>query len=410
MTKHILDTIDPVVIGERLTDARRARRMTQHDAAASLGVARTTIVAMEKGIRRPRAAELLHLAQLYGRQVSDFVRPQPRPVTDGFVIQFRSAAGPSTAVPDAEREADSRRFERLCRSYVELEALLGTPLPRRPPPTYDTSGAPPDAAGQEVAAAERNRLNLGDSPLHDPWGVLETDAGLRIFVFPFQSRQIAGMFVYTDELGGCIAVNANHPEDKRRMTLAHDYWHFLTDRFRPDIALVGGQRRLRDRERAAEAFARNFLLPATGLTLRFQTIRRAKDGIVTPADLLGLTALYGVSVQALTWRLEELELVPFGTWDALKDRGFQPRKARAIAGIPELEPARSVLPLRYELLAIQAYEQDLLSMDELARYLDTDVIGARQRVEDLTGTRYFEDGDLRQLSLDLTSPLIASHP
>jgi Zn-dependent peptidase ImmA (M78 family) len=213
------------------------------------------------------------------------------------------------------------------------------------------------------------------------------------------------MFVYTDELGGCIAVNANHPEDKRRMTLVHDYWHFLTERFRPDITLDGTQRRLSHVERAAEAFARNFLMPATGLTRRFQAMKRTKDGPMTPADLLALAAMYGVSFQALCWRLEELGLLPAGTWEALKDRGFQVQKARAIVGIPELTPVRSVLPLRYEALAVEAYEKELLTMEELAQYLQTDIVGARERVEELTGAHFVADGEWRHVALDLATPL-----
>jgi transcriptional regulator with XRE-family HTH domain len=101
--KHILDTIDPAVVGERLAEARRARHLTQQHVADELDVARTTSVAMEKGERRPRPGELLHLARLYGRQVSDFVRPRPSQVEGGFVVQFRAARGPTDIVPAAER-------------------------------------------------------------------------------------------------------------------------------------------------------------------------------------------------------------------------------------------------------------------------------------------------------------------
>ena len=86
MDTHVLNTIDPTVIGERLADARRARRLTQQQAAEELGVARTTITAMEKGDRRPRASELVKLAQLYGRPVGDFVR-----AGDGVAAELRRA-------------------------------------------------------------------------------------------------------------------------------------------------------------------------------------------------------------------------------------------------------------------------------------------------------------------------------
>ena len=53
MVDNPLLSVDPAVIGERLAVARRARGLTQQQAAEALGVGRTTITAMEKGERRP---------------------------------------------------------------------------------------------------------------------------------------------------------------------------------------------------------------------------------------------------------------------------------------------------------------------------------------------------------------------
>ena len=56
--------LDPVEVGRRLRIARETAGMTQAHAAASIDVARTTLVAMEKGQRAARTAELLPLAKL----------------------------------------------------------------------------------------------------------------------------------------------------------------------------------------------------------------------------------------------------------------------------------------------------------------------------------------------------------
>ena len=49
-------------LGRRLKDARAEAGKTQDQAAQYLGVARTTITAIEKGERRLRSGELLQLA------------------------------------------------------------------------------------------------------------------------------------------------------------------------------------------------------------------------------------------------------------------------------------------------------------------------------------------------------------
>ena len=90
MNTNILDTIDMREMGKELQQARIKRGMTQEDAAKVIDVARTTITAIEKGERRIKAGELIKLAQAFGRQVSDFVRPAPK--IEGSALRYRQAA------------------------------------------------------------------------------------------------------------------------------------------------------------------------------------------------------------------------------------------------------------------------------------------------------------------------------
>jgi Zn-dependent peptidase ImmA (M78 family) len=360
---------------------------------------------MEKGDRRPRASELVALARLYAQPVRDFVQPEPKTATPGFLIQFRSARGAQTGERASAREADIRQFEQLCRWYAELEEMLGAPLPRRYPPVYDVSRTPPERAAEEVAASERNRLGLGDGPIGDLWGMLETDIGLRVFSLKMADSRIAGMFLYSEDYGGCMAINANQPEERRRMSAVHEYAHFLTNRANPEITILNSYKRAPESERFADAFARVFLMPASGLSRRFEAIRRAKTSPITPGDVLALSHLFGVSVNAMTWRLEELKLLPAGTWERLRALGFKPNEARNILGLPPLAGAPA-LPLRYQMLAVQAYEDERLTEGQLAERLLTDRIGARERVLDLTmQAQPLESGDWQQVPLDLTTAL-----
>lgn len=406
MENRAMMTVDPKVVGERLALARRARGLTQLQAAEALGVARTTITAIEKGDRPPRASELYTLARLYGRQLGDLVRPLREGETPAFVVQFRAALAGESAAAESKRAQDIQRFESFCRWYVELEQMLDAPLPMRYPEEYDIAGTNPERAAEAVATAERNRLGLGDGPLGDLWSLLEGDVGLRIFTFPMHDIRIAGKFVASSDLGGCIAVNANHPRERQRWTLAHEYWHFLTDRFRAEISVLRSGR-VPATERAADAFARHFLMPASGLTRRFLNVKQARNGPITPADVLTLAHLYGVSTQAMTLRLEELDLLKPGTWNSLKAKGFKPDEARKLVALPEREPPRSALPFRYETLAARAFAEALISEGQLARMLDTDrisaVLLANERSRDEQAT---EPGEWRQVPIDLGRALI----
>ena len=65
MEKRILQQFDPKILGGRLQEARKACGFTQQAVADHLGMARTTLVAIEKGERRVTPDELIKLAAFY---------------------------------------------------------------------------------------------------------------------------------------------------------------------------------------------------------------------------------------------------------------------------------------------------------------------------------------------------------
>ncbi len=408
MPIHVLDIIDPSALGAQLMEARKARRLTQQVVADALGVSRTTVVAMEKGDRRPRPGELVQLAAFYGRQVGDLMREAAEPPRESFVVQFRAARTPNSAERDEKRETDIREFEVLCRDYVELERLTKSSLSRRYPDVYDVSQSDPERAAEEVTLSERNRLGLGDGPIGDLWGILEADVGMRIFAQGYSDSGLAGLFVFTEEYGGCISVNLHHAEPRQRWIAAHEYGHFLTNRYRPEITVLQTYRRVPESQRFADAFARHFLMPSSGLTRRFQAMKRSKASPVNPADVLSLAHLYQVSVTAFMLRLEELRLISLGSWDRLRNAGFKPNEARRLLGLGHVPQGRSALPFRYEALAVRAYVTEKLSLERLANLLRTDRVGAREKVEDLTQRQFFDDGEIYELSLDFDTELTST--
>ena len=103
----------------------------QQDAADHIGVARTTMIAIEKGDRLIQPDELVRLATLYGRDVHELLR-QREPLTD-LTVQFRTALT-QRGLDAPETVAVIAELQQLSEDYLELEDLRGTPLPRRYPP------------------------------------------------------------------------------------------------------------------------------------------------------------------------------------------------------------------------------------------------------------------------------------
>lgn len=402
MQDHVLQTIDPRVLGRRLQEARKALGLTQQDVAKELGLARTTVTAIEKGERRVQPAELLQLARIYGRSVSDLVRK--REVVEEFAVQFRVPLA-QAGRHQAELSPAIEELQRLCEDYLELEKLCGSPLTRAYPPQYSIEGVSPEEAAEDIASAERNRLGLGDGPILLLREILENDVGLRIF-YPRLPSLIAGMFSDTEKLGGCIAINFVHPEERRRWSLAHEYSHFLTNRFRPEISVMFVYERVPASERFADAFAGAFLLPTNGLRRRFHELWRLRKGNIALADLCRFAYYYFVPVEALTRRLEALDLLLSGTWDRLRDSGFKVREAQTILGLQPHPQADHPLPPRYRYLAAEVYQRGDLTEGQLARFLRTDRVEARRLVQELTHhPDVSEEGKITMISINLARNL-----
>jgi len=376
-----IPSIDPRVLGQRLAEARKARGKTQEEAAAFLGYSRPTLIAIEKGDRIPKAAEVLKLAGFYGKTLHDLVRSNT-PI--GSLAPHLRAAVNLPAATSNELDVPIEELSRFAEDYRDLEQLVREPMPVNYP-----SEVPLPARvniqeyAEDVAMRERRRLGLGDQPIYNLRGILENDVGLRIFYGKLPSR-LAGMYAYVAELGYCMFINSQHPLERRRLSTAHEYAHFLRNRHQPGVDTLEPVARKTADERFAEAFALSFLMPAAGVRRQFHEIV-ASAGDFQVADLCRLSSYYAVSVQAMTLRLEQLGLIPHGTWDLLSEKGFRPRSATQTLELPKA-PGESAAPFpeRYKFLAVEAYEQALISEAQLARLLRCDIVAAREIVADCT--------------------------
>ena len=366
----------PKKIGTRLRRAREARGLTQGEAAKSLGVARTTLLAIEIGNRQVRPDELLHLSGMYGRTLNELIGE--REIVSDFPSQLPvSRLAKSVGEAEAELSEAVHRFQSLCEDYLFLETTIGVSLHRDYPPEYPIMQGRPEQSGQDAATAERNRLGLGDGPIPDLRRVLEDEVGLRVFAMPLPSK-VAGLFAYNEVLGGCIAVNELHPPERRQWSLGREYGRFLTARHKADIAPLQPSSRPNAFERCAEAFAGAFLMPATGLQRRFNQAAREAGGVVTPVEIMRLAIAYHVSFQTMTIRLEEMRHLPKGTWKRLTGNGFKVREVQMPTDRQIEGKTGSGLPVRYQLMACRAFEDGKITESHFARLLHLDRMEARE--------------------------------
>lgn len=393
-TANILDSIDPRRLGDLLQQARKKMGMTQADAARVINAARTTLVAIEKGERRLKPNELIQLARAYGRSVSDFVRPTP--AIEPFEVQFR-AVYHRQEQEELQISPVIEHFEQLCRNYLELEQIMDAPMTRTYPPEYRCNTLPLEAAAENIALAERQRLGLGDGPLPQLRDILELNVGIRVFYLKMPPKY-SEIYSYDPQLGACMAINQNHYEERRRWSMAHGYLHFLAHRHKPVLDFDGQYQRRPESEQLAESFPKYFLMPTSGLLRRFNDMSSV-HGKFTTTNLFTLANYYGVSLEALALRMEGMALLRTGTWDRLRDRGIKVRKVQQDLGLQETAHRSDQLPVHYQHLAIDALEQGKITEGRFADFLEVDRLEARRIAEELRNHSSGIDDEIISLEL-----------
>jgi Zn-dependent peptidase ImmA (M78 family)/DNA-binding XRE family transcriptional regulator len=366
--------LNPAEIGERLRLAREAAHINQANAAVAINVARTTLVAIEKGERRVKIDELQKLASLYGSSVNGLLRQEA--IHIDLQPRFRKLSKGS----DARAGQAVKLMSDLAKAEVELENLLGVRRAANYPPERPILPGDVRVQAEQDATELRQWLGLGSSPIADIVTLLEMDVGARVYVRRIDSK-ISGVFAFDPALGPCILLNANHPRERRRQSAGHEIGHLVSTRRLPEILHLGETENSRE-ERYANAFGRAFLAPSRAVVQKFQQVTAGADRL-TRRHIILLSHFFGISREATVRRLEELRLTKPGTWDWFESNGkITDEQARQVLGDliqPDDVKVEADRPttIKINLLAAEAYRRGLLSEGQLARLLHLDRLELR---------------------------------
>jgi transcriptional regulator with XRE-family HTH domain/Zn-dependent peptidase ImmA (M78 family) len=378
---------DPQALGQRLRQARELRRLTQQAVANRMRMVRTTLVNIEKGLRRVSESELRAFLELYEVTPESF-SSDPNPDLS-FAVAFRSFDGTdetSSSEESAELLAAAAELTQIARDFLSLENRSGLRMPRPEIPRYQfTPGVPSVHIAEEIATAERTRLGLGDGPLSDPRGVLESEVGVRVCLLPMPAS-VSGGFAAGDRLGDWIAVNAGLSPEARNQSLGYSLGHLLQTRY--TVQAEQGLPADPD-DRFLRAFAAAFLMPADGLSRRFNRLLRAASGQMTVGLVCGLADLYRLPVRMVVERLEAIHRLRAGTWNAVK---------KEIVSVTTVSPATPELPRQFVFLVVNAYLRSLIKAGNLTELLRLDLPNALEVVARFSN--HPVDGGPDRLQLD----------
>ena len=365
-------------IGRRLRTVRESARLRQSDAAEQIQVARTTLVAIEKGSRRVRSEEIHKLARLYGVSVNAILRREA--VHLDLAPRFRKLPKSS----EQAREDAAQLLNKLVSAEVEMENVLGVPRKQQYPRERPIRPGDVAVQAEEDAQELRSWFGLGSGPVLDMVPFLELQVGMRVYVRRV-AGSISGLFAYTEATGACVLLNANHPMGRIAQTGAHELGHLITSREEPELLVEQDASRSRE-EQYASAFARSFLTPRRAVSQRFEEITAGQSHL-TRRHVILLAHAFAVSREAIVRRLEDLRLVRRGTWDWYQENGgiTDAQSDEVIGRPPEawwMQPAaRGCVPQRLALLVREAWTRDLYSEGQLANLLDLGRVEVRELLE-----------------------------
>lgn len=334
------------MVGHRLKQLRLARNLSLEALAAEMGgiVTKQAISKYENGRAQPSPVVMTKLASVLRVKAAYFFR---EPTINLEFIAYRR----SPALRKREKERVKSIVEQALEYRIRLQELSGQ---------FDESMIPirkwkvNDLEDTEKAAEElREHWELGLAPISNVCDTLE-DHGLAVLTVE-ASEKFDGIsaIAYDDERRVKAVATVTRRDidgERQRLNLTHELGHIVLD-IPKEI----------DEEQAAFRFGAAFLAPSKRV---FDEVGE-KRALIQVAELLLLKKQFGLSMQALVYRLHELGVITnsyYRDWWPLFDNyGWRTREPEAL---PYEEPhwlRRTTLRLLSEGLISQGDAERMLS-------------------------------------------------
>lgn len=327
----------PGFIGERLYEARTARRMTAPTLADILGISRAAISQYENNQATPNPEVMSRIALVLNVPHSYFLTQYER---SEAMVFFRS----QTATIRMARESAKMRLNWLSQVVMPLQEQMRFPPVKIPSFTIPSDPSLIDQPLIEKAATYTRRFwGMGDGPISNVVWLLENNGAI-ITRGEIEEPYMDSFCRFgPDEGAPLIYLNADKSSAVRsRFDAAHELGHIILHRHIPE-GYWSNESRIAMRERQAHKFAGAFLLPAK--TFSADVMVPMLEGFVP------LKRKWLVAIQAMLVRCMDIGLISEDhsnrLWRSLSRRGWRIHEPLDDELIPERP---KLLPKAIELL------------------------------------------------------------
>ena len=341
----------PEIIGTRIRALRKRRGLSQDRLAQLFGFKdRQTVSAIETGVRRVTATELMLAAERLGASLEYFTDPFR---LDGEAkFSWRQSGVGRRELDDYERKASQ-----WVGAYRALAAQIGRPAPlmRRTLSLTRTS-----RFEDAMQAGERfsNEFGLGEVPARRLAATMQGDLGILVLAVD-ANQGISGAACRLPELDAVLIARDEVP-GRRNFDLAHELFHILTWDVMPpehieDAGEFGGNRA----EKLANNFAAAVLMPRAVLDSYGTWSELEMDELI--ARLNAVANELDVSSSALRWRLVAVGELSRATAQAIPELAL-----RNNGGTNEAQAAPPLFSRPFMEVIASAVDQGYLSVRRAA--------------------------------------------
>ncbi len=294
-------------LGARVQKLRIDNGLSQKDMARLCGFpAHQTVSMIEKGLRELKASELQSVAAALHRDVDSLLSDEPEE-TPLQPILWRSPTARRAHVRSRQHQMEALFLRKLV-DYARVEKLCGL----EPSQWLDEFGwdwrNPNTTQVTQLARAVAGALELGARPAFTLARLLEETFLIKIW---YEDIGSIGRAACTRGPSGYgMLINSMEAPWRRNYNVARELFHLIAwpEGAPPEITLP-------QIEGLANTFASSLLLPHSEFD---RLLARRKAGSrLTFEDLFQLARDFGVSAEAVLWRLEELKRLKLGEVEKL---------------------------------------------------------------------------------------------
>ena len=300
-------------IGSRLKVLRQERGLSQEQLAVLFGFKdRQTVSAIETGVRRVSASELIEVANKLHVSLDYFTDPFRLDGEEMFSWRH-FGVGP----------AELGKFESTASSWLGAYRALAAQVGRRTRlirPTLSMSRQSTFELAMEAGERIAEEFNLGPIPSERLQEVMQDRFGILVLMVD-AFRGISGAACRLPEFDAVLIARGEVP-GRRSFDLAHEFFHILTwDEMPPEHVEQAGDFGGNRVEKLANNFASALLMPTTALETDVDWAQLEMKELIanlnTTADRLGVTS------SALRWRLVALKKLKLGVARSVPDSALK---------------------------------------------------------------------------------------